>query len=210
MQSSTTASLSALTAVATSSSNGSWRTPANCAEPKGTAKCTIFANSQTSKSKGEQRNPHGSAVWPQGNGKRSSYAETVTTPSMPGGQHDSWFRRRSLESLVRRKRSCGVRRGADRKVPARADNSLAAYSTLWSRSHRSSRGWGEPITGRRVAGRPQMNGGRVRDAHEPEPKYLSSTGELIDIERVTISSEGAVIRSPETWSDPRGWEPKVP
>jgi hypothetical protein len=32
--------------------------------------------------------------------------------------------------------------------------------------------------------------GRVRDAHEPEPKCLSSTGELIDIERVTISSEG--------------------
>src|SRR5215510_10365844 len=60
----------------------------------------------------------------------------------------------------------------------------------WSRSHRSSRGWGEPIAGRRVAGRRQMNGGRVRDAHEPEPKYLSSTGELIDIERVTISSEG--------------------
>ena len=47
---------------------------------------------------------------------------------------------RSLESLVRRKRSCGVRRGADRKVPARADNSLAAYSTLGSRSfHRSQR-----------------------------------------------------------------------
>ena len=35
-----------------------------------------------------------------------------------------------------------------------------------------------------------MNGGRVRDAHKPEPKCLSSTGELIDIERVTISSEG--------------------
>src|SRR6266850_78202 len=59
-----------------------------------------------------------------------------------------------------------------------------------SRSHRSSRRWGEPITGRRVAGRRQMNGGRVRDAHKPEPKCLSSTGELIDIERVTISSEG--------------------
>jgi hypothetical protein len=29
----------------------------------------------------------------------------------------------------------------------------------------------------------------VRDAHKPEPKCLSSTGELIDIERVTISSE---------------------
>jgi hypothetical protein len=59
-----------------------------------------------------------------------SYAGTVTTPSMQDGQYDSWFRSRSLESLVRRKRSCGVRRGADRKVPARADNSLAAYSTL--------------------------------------------------------------------------------
>src|SRR5262252_439565 len=35
-----------------------------------------------------------------------------------------------------------------------------------------------------------MKGGRVRDAHEPEPKCLASTGELIDIERVTISSEG--------------------
>src|SRR5215813_6102562 len=79
----------------------------------------------------------------------------------------------------------------------------------WSRSHRRSRGWGEPIARRRVAGRRQMNGGRVRDAHKPEPKCLSSTGELIDIERVTISLEGAVIRSPETWSDPRGWEPKV-
>src|SRR5262245_49036768 len=54
----------------------------------------------------------------------------------------------------------------------------------------SSQGWGEPIARRRVAGRRQMNGGRVRDAHRPEPKCLSSTGELIDIERVTISSEG--------------------
>src|SRR5262249_20983111 len=59
-----------------------------------------------------------------------------------------------------------------------------------SRSHRSSQRWGEPTSGRRVAGRRQMNGGRVRDAHRPEPKCLSSTGELIDIERVTISSEG--------------------
>ena len=64
-----------------------------------------------------------------------------------------------------------------------------------SRSHRSSRGWGEPIAGRRVAGRRQMNGGRVRDAQEPEPKCLSSTGELIDIERVTISSEGGRWKS---------------
>jgi hypothetical protein len=29
------------------------------------------------------------------------------------------------------------------------------------------------------------------------------------IERCKSGSEGAVIRSPETWSDPRGWEPKV-
>ena len=59
-----------------------------------------------------------------------------------------------------------------------------------ARSYRSSRGWGEPIARRRVAGRRQMNGGRVRDAHEPELTCLSPTGELIDIERVTISSEG--------------------
>ena len=59
-----------------------------------------------------------------------------------------------------------------------------------SRSHRSSRRWGEPIAGRRVAGRRHMKGGRVRDAQEPELKCMSSTGELIDIERVTISSEG--------------------
>jgi hypothetical protein len=36
-----------------------------------------------------------------------------------------------------------------------------------------------------------------------------ATGELIDTETVTISSEEAVIRSPETWSNPRGWETKV-
>src|SRR5262249_35742734 len=35
----------------------------------------------------------------------------------------------------------------------------------------------------------------VRDAHEPEPQYMSSTGELIDIERVTISSEGGRWKS---------------
>jgi hypothetical protein len=58
------------------------------------------------------------------------------------------------------------------------------------RSHRSSRGWGKPIAWRRVAGRRRMNGRRVRDAHRPEPTCLSSTGELIDIERVPISSEG--------------------
>ena len=67
-----------------------------------------------------------------------------------------------------------------------------------SRSHRSSRGWGGPIAGRRVAGRRHMNRGRVRDAHEPEPECLSSTGELIDIERVTISSEG------DRWKSTRG------
>ena len=40
-----------------------------------------------------------------------------------------------------------------------------------------------------------MNGGRVRDAHRPEPKWMSSTGELIDIERVTISLEGGRWKS---------------
>jgi hypothetical protein len=64
-----------------------------------------------------------------------------------------------------------------------------------ARSHRSSRGWGEPIARRRMTGGRQMNGGRVRDAQEPEPQYMSSTGELIDIERVTISSEGGRWKS---------------
>jgi hypothetical protein len=42
-----------------------------------------------------------------------------------------------------------------------------------------------------------------------EENSEKATGELIDTETVTISSEGAVIRSPETWSNPRGWETKV-
>jgi hypothetical protein len=74
-----------------------------------------------------------------GDGNTASQGEgwQVTTMHSRGGTRDAHSRnrpehqRRSLESLVRRKRSCGVRRGADRKVPARADNSLAAYSTLW-------------------------------------------------------------------------------
>jgi hypothetical protein len=35
----------------------------------------------------------------------------------------------------------------------------------------------------------------VRDAQRPEPKCMPSTGELIDIERVTISSEGGRWKS---------------
>src|SRR6266702_3289932 len=64
-----------------------------------------------------------------------------------------------------------------------------------SRSPRSSLGWGEPTTWRRGTGGRHMNGGRVRDAHRPEPKCMSSTGELIDIERVTISLEGGRWKS---------------
>src|SRR6266699_2620526 len=64
-----------------------------------------------------------------------------------------------------------------------------------SRSPRSSLGWGEPTTWRRGTGGRHINGGRVRDAHRPEPKCLSSTGELIDIERVTISLEGGRWKS---------------
>src|SRR2546426_1692941 len=64
-----------------------------------------------------------------------------------------------------------------------------------SRSPRSSLGWGKPTTWRRGTGGRHMNGGRVRDAHRPEPKCLSSTGELIDIERVTISLEGGRWKS---------------
>jgi hypothetical protein len=36
------------------------------------------------------------------------------------------------------------------------------------------------------------------------------TREPDDAISITSGSEEAVIRSPETWSDPRGWEPKVP
>ncbi len=64
-----------------------------------------------------------------------------------------------------------------------------------SRSPRSSLGWGKPTTWRRGTGRRHGKGGRVRDAQEPEPQYMSSTGELIDIERVTISSEGGRWKS---------------
>ena len=64
-----------------------------------------------------------------------------------------------------------------------------------SRSPRSSLGWGKPTTWRRGTGGRHMNGGRVRDAHRPEPKCMSSTGELIDIERVTISLEGGRWKS---------------
>jgi len=35
------------------------------------------------------------------------------------------------------------------------------------------------------------------------------TREPDDAISITSGSEEAVIRSPETWSDPRGWEPKV-
>src|SRR5215510_5041684 len=64
-----------------------------------------------------------------------------------------------------------------------------------SRSPRSSLGWGKPTTWRRGTGRRHGKGGRVRDAQEPEPQYMPSTGELIDIERVTISSEGGRWKS---------------
>src|SRR5712692_5300073 len=64
-----------------------------------------------------------------------------------------------------------------------------------SRSPRSSLGWGKPTTWRRGTGRRHGKGGRVRDAQEPEPEYMPSTGELIDIERVTISSEGGRWKS---------------
>jgi hypothetical protein len=52
-------------------------------------------------------------------------------------------------------------------------------------------------------GTPQQHGLSFEENSE------KATGELIDTETVTISSEGAVIRSPETWSNRRGWETKV-
>ena len=79
-----------------------------------------------------------------------------------------------------------------------------------SRSHRSSRGWGEPIAWRRVAGRRYMNGGRVRDAQRPEPKCISSTGELIDTERVTISSERGRWKSTREGNSPAAYSTSRP
>ena len=67
---------------------------------------------------------------------------------------------------------------------------------LGRRSFRSSRGshappgrTGEPSTGRRETGGRAVQRERVRDARIPEPSGCSSTGELIDAETVTISSE---------------------
>jgi len=67
---------------------------------------------------------------------------------------------------------------------------------LGRRSVRSSRGsyappgkTGEPSTGRRDTGGRTAQRERVRDARLPEPSGCPSTGELIDTETVTISSE---------------------
>src|SRR5262245_61087388 len=67
---------------------------------------------------------------------------------------------------------------------------------LGRRSFRRSRGshappgrTGEPSTGRREIGGRAVQRERVRDARTPEPSGCSSTGELIDAETVTISSE---------------------
>ena len=86
---------------------------------------------------------------------------------------------RSLESLVRRKRSCGVRRGADRKVPARADNSLAAYSTLGSRSFHSSQRRESRLQGPK---NPRAKGSRL-------PWQSGGTG-MRDAESLSLLSPG--------------------
>src|SRR4051812_15099718 len=94
---------------------------------------------------------------------------------------------------------------------------------LGSRSANSTRGGngppgrtGEPCTGGSGTGGRMTRSCEVRVMRIAEAGQVivrgdseKATGELIDTETVTISSEGAVIRSPETWSDPRGWEPKV-
>ncbi len=57
------------------------------------------------------------------------------------------------------------------------------------RSRHSTQRLGEPTTrGRATGGRP-FERGRVRDAQLPEPSGWSSTGKLIEIERLTISLE---------------------
>src|SRR5438067_8144699 len=89
-----------------------------------------------------------------------------------------------LESRMTLKGSCPVREGGV---------GVVGIPDAWPSTSRL--GWGEPTTWRRGTGGRHMNGGRVRDAHRPEPKWMSSTGELIDIERVTISLEGGRWKS---------------
>src|SRR5262249_19232298 len=90
--------------------------------------------------------------------------------------------------------SCSCRHSAQQAgMTARCSvaNVLADCSNTTSeRPHEFFDHTGKPTTWRRGTGRRHGKGGRVRDAQEPEPQYMSSTGELIDIERVTISSEG--------------------
>ena len=92
-----------------------------------------------------------------------------------------------------------------------------------ARSAKSTRGRNAPPghTGEPCTGGSGTGGWRVRCCEVREMRNAAAaralvrgdsekaTGELIDTETVTISSEGAVIRSSETWSNPRGWEPKV-
>jgi hypothetical protein len=66
---------------------------------------------------------------------------------------------------------------------------------LGSRNCRSSQRQGKLATWRRAAGKRHFKRRRVREAHLPEPSGMSFTGELIDTEKVTISSEGRRWRS---------------
>src|SRR5215831_20721306 len=115
-----------------------------------------------------------------GNHARNQGGLTWRSHTRPYGGLSAYTKEGFLESRMTPKGSSPVRRGAVGKVPVGA--------TRWRPTLRP--GWGKPTTWRRGTGGRQMNGGRVRDAHRPDLKCLSSTGELIDIERVTISSEG--------------------
>src|SRR5262245_43681185 len=55
------------------------------------------------------------------------------------------------------------------------------------RSPRSSQRWGEPTTGRRGTGGAASRRERVRDGQRPDPSGRRSTGELLEIERLTSS-----------------------
>jgi hypothetical protein len=98
---------------------------------------------------------------------------------------------------------------------ARALRARSANSTRGS--HASPGGTGEPCTGGSGTGGWRARSCEVREMRNAAAAQAlvrvllekKATGELIDTETVTISSEGAVIRSPETWSNPRGWETKV-
>lgn len=78
------------------------------------------------------------------------------------------------------------------------------------RNPRSSRRWGEATTGRRGTGGAISQRGRVRDGRVPEPSGCHFTGELLDIERVTSSSERGGWKSACSGNSPAAYSTSRP